>query len=229
MKILILILLIFLIGCSKEFVPKEDILLKTEDNQEIRSAVWYSSGNKAVILVHMLDRNHSDWRYFAKKLNVFGITAIGIDLRGHGESTGDWKEFNDIQFNDMVYDIKAAKKKLEKQGKDVIGIVGASIGANLALKYAADDKDIKSIVLMSPGIGYKGVNIEEDIKNYNRPLLIIASEEDKYPSQSANILYKNAKGEKDIFISRNLGHGTDMLKSEDIQNRIIEFLSTTLK
>lgn len=229
-KVIVLVLLIiFLMGCKREFIPKEEIWLETKDDQNIKSAMWYSEGEKAVILVHMLDKDRNDWMYFAKKLNDAGITAIAIDLRGHGESTGNWKNFNEQQFNDMVYDLEAAKKKLDKEGKDIIGIIGASIGANLALRYAAEDADIKTIILLSPGIDYKGISAEDVIKDYKNPILIVASEEDAYPWQSANILYENAMGNKDLFIGKGLGHGTDMLKSEDLKDKIIEFLIATLK
>lgn len=227
--IVLIFLIIFLIGCKREFIPKEDVWLETKDDQRIKSTVWYSEGDKAVILVHMLGKDRNDWKYFAKNLNNAGITAIAIDLRGHGESPGNWINFNEQQFNDMVYDLKAARKKLDKERKDIIGIIGASIGANLALKYAAEDKEIKTLILLSPGIDYKSVSTEENIKEYNNPILIAASREDTYSWQSSNILYENATGEKDIFIGKNLGHGTDMLKSGDLKNKIIKFLGTTLK
>ncbi|MBW2992093.1 alpha/beta fold hydrolase [Candidatus Woesearchaeota archaeon] len=227
MRLFIIILLVlFLVGCEGKIVDKEDVWLETKDSVRIISTIWYGRGDKAVILVHMLDRDRNDWEYFAKKLNVFRITAMGIDLRGHGESEGDWREFSDIDFNKMTYDIEKAKSKLEKEGKKVNVIIGASIGANLALKYAAEDQDIKAVVLLSPGIAYKSVNIEDDIESFNKPVFIAVSEEDSYPLESSNIIYEKVKGEKELFIGENLGHGTDMIpKSEELQNKIFEFLN----
>lgn len=225
-KILIIaVLVLFLVGCEGKVVSEEDVWFTTKDNQRLRASIWYSRGDKAVILVHMLDKDRNDWRPFAKKLNVFRITALGVDLRGHGESTGDWKEFSESSFNKMIYDIEAAKIKLKKEGKNVVGIIGASIGANLALKFAASDKDIKAVVLLSPGIDYKGVNIENDIENFNKPIFIAYSKEDSYPSESSGIIYEMVKGEKEIYEGTGLGHGTDMLKSEELQDKIIEFLN----
>ena len=43
---------------------------------------------KGVVLVHMLGRDASDWKYFAARLNRSGFTVIAPDLRGHGSSDG---------------------------------------------------------------------------------------------------------------------------------------------
>jgi len=228
--IAVIIAVIFLVGCEGKVVSTEDVWLETSDGKKLGSTVWYSRGEKAVILIHMLDHDRTDWRYFAKKLNVFRITAIGIDLRGHGESVDDWKDFSEQDFNNMIRDVESAKKVLEKNGKKSISIIGASIGANIALKYAAQDSDIKSVVLLSPGINYKGINVENDTEIYDRPVLIIVSKEDTYPYESSQIIYEKAKGEKELYTVEGLGHGTDMLpKSQDMENKIVEFLTDTLK
>ena len=228
--ILFLIVTIFLAGCEKRIISDEEIWLETKDNLKIRASTGYSEGEKAVILAHMLDHNRNDWKYFAKKLNTFGISTIAIDLRGHGESEGNWRKFSDADFNNMVYDIEAAKLKLEKEGKKNIGIIGASIGANAALKYAANDKGIKAVVLLSPGINYKGVDVSNDITDFNTPALIAVSKEDAYSFESSDIINENISGEKQLFVGENLGHGTDMLpKSEEMQNNIITFLDNNLK
>jgi alpha-beta hydrolase superfamily lysophospholipase len=185
----------------------------------------YAEGDKAVILLHMLGHDRNDWNYFAKKLNDKGFSVLSIDLRGHGESEGDWKKFSEADFNKMTYDVKAAKKLLDSKGKKSVSIIGASIGANIAFKYASADKDIKSVVLLSPGINYKGIDISNEIINFDRPVLIAVSTEDTYPYDSSNIIYAKAKGEKSLIVEENLGHGTDMLpKSEELQNNIIGFI-----
>jgi esterase/lipase len=224
--VLLLLLIIFLIGCQKQNIAREDITLQTKDGIKIAATVLYGS-DKSVIFAHMLDHDRTDWDILAKKFNDKGFTTISIDLRGHGKSGGDWKQFSEEDFNGMVYDIKAAKEFLDEKGKDSVSIVGASIGANAAVKYAASDKEIKSVVLLSPGINYKGISIEDDITDFKTPILIIVSKNDAYPYESSNIIYEKVSGKKELIVEENLGHGSDMLpKSQEMQDKIIKFISS---
>ena len=43
----------------------------------------------AVVLVHMLGRSKDDWAQIADRFQALGVTALAIDLRGHGQSAGD--------------------------------------------------------------------------------------------------------------------------------------------
>ena len=59
-----------------------------------------------------------------------------------------------------------------------IAIVGASIGANVGLKYAASDPSIKALVLLSPGLDYKGVTTSDSIRKYTNPIYIVTAGRD---------------------------------------------------
>lgn len=105
-----------------------------------------------------------------RSLTQGGFSVIAIDLRGHGASEGNWRSFSPREFNAVVLDVKAAKDYLISRGVKPgrMGIVGASIGANIALRYAAEDGEIKTVVLLSPGLNYRGVAIEEAAKHTPR-------------------------------------------------------------
>ncbi|MCH7760566.1 dienelactone hydrolase family protein, partial [candidate division TA06 bacterium] len=105
-------------------------------------------------------------------------------------------------------------------------VIGASIGGNVALNYAATDERVKGVVLLSAGLDYRGVKTEEAMKAYgDRPVLIVASEEDKYAYQSAKKLYELAKGEKELKIYKNAGHGTRIFdKEEGLEDLILNWL-----
>ena len=57
----------------------------------------------AVVLVHMLGRSQADWEALALALQGTGITALAIDLRGHGASGGTVGALPD-----MVHDVRGA-------------------------------------------------------------------------------------------------------------------------
>ena len=230
----ILIGVILLSGCvsqSQVNVITEQISLKTEDGFEIIGSFYKSQSDVGVVLLHMLNKNRNDWDVFAEQLQKEGYSILSIDLRGHGQSlkkdgrTVEWQMFSEKDFNDMILDVKAAKEFLEQKGVIKINLIGASIGANIALNYAAEDIEIKTIVLLSPGLDYRGVKTEENVKDYgNRPILIVASEDDEYSAISSKKLLELAIGKKELKMYTNAGHGTRMFPNTDLDKIIIDWL-----
>ena len=205
------------------------VTLKTEDGIMLKGTFYQGNTNgKGIILLHMLGRTRRDWDAFASRLQrKEGYSVISIDSRGHGESGGERNLGAD--FNKMALDVKAAKQFLADKGISTVGIAGASIGANTALNYAASDPSVKSIVLMSPGLDYRGVQTEQSSKKYGGNVLVIASREDSYAADSSQALYGNIPGKKQIKIYQELGHGTVMLSSEEVQSMVFDWLRETVK
>lgn len=216
LRIIGYLLLILVIGCSAQqadLTPVrlgEDITLVTEDDVNLNGSFYQKGSSKAIVLVHMLDSDRHSYDTLVSLLNEdHGVLAI--DSRGHGESDLDWNDFSAKDFNNMVLDVKAAKKFLVEGGYSEIYLIGASIGANTVLNYAAIDNSITKIVLLSPGLDYRGVSAEESIEKYENRILIVASEEDDYPFSSSEQLYQDSIGEKKFIKLQNQGHGTSML------------------
>ncbi|MBW2987835.1 alpha/beta fold hydrolase [Candidatus Woesearchaeota archaeon] len=203
---------------EKTDLSKSSIMLKAEDGVDI-AATYYKPLEEeppGVILLHMLDKDRFTWDVFAKRLQEEGYAVLAIDLRGHGESInqGRWQDFNEMDFNSMVNDARAAKTYIEQtlEPRRYI-MIGASIGANVALNYAAADNDINAVILLSPGETYRGVNVLGAINMYgDRPLLIAASKEDDYSYKSSSKLHDLA-GKSTFRKYEDAGHGTDMLNA----------------
>src|SRR5574342_1023618 len=150
------ILFILLLACAQEAQPQLPTLkpltgtlptgtATTQDGQTIAYQLYAGKqGSTPVILLHMLRRTRADWDGFARWLQQNGYTVIAADSRGHGQSSGNWEKFTDEDFRNMVYDVAALKSVLESRGADVkkLTIIGASIGANTAFNYAANDPDV---------------------------------------------------------------------------------------
>ena len=229
---LILISVILFSGCiSQGNLVADTVSIKTQDGFELAGSFYKSNSDKGVILLHMLNRNRNDWNAFAEQLHKEGYNVLSIDLRGHGQSlkkdgrTVGWQIFSAQDFNDMILDVKAAKEFLEEKDINKISLIGASIGANIALNYAAEDIEIKTIVLLSPGLDYRGVKTEDTAKDYeNRPILIVASEDDEYSATSSKKLIELAVGKKELKMYTNAGHGTKMFPNTDLDKIIIDWL-----
>ncbi len=210
-----------------------------------------------VILLHMLNGSRKDWEPFAQKLSkashpvgeMFGskgYAVLAIDFRGHGDSIwpkGEEKKkdpkakvslqsFAPVDFQDMILDVKAAVKFLREQ-KEVdrarIAIIGASIGANVALSYVARDEEIDSLVLLSPGVDFKGISTLEAIEKLRLdfPILFIASEDDEYSTKAVKKLHELASGDKKLHLYKKAGHGTKMFGKEDPEQSklVLEWLN----
>ena len=188
------------------------LTLRTEDGQGI-AATWYEPAYRpapAVVLVHMLTRTRRDWERLATVLASEGIGALAIDLRGHGESSGE-----STGVAAMRQDVDAARRHLAVRPDVIhsrIGIAGASVGANLAVLAAADDPVVKSLALLSPTLDYRGLRIEAAMRKYGkRPALLIASKEDAYALRTVGDLGKGGGALREILLLDGAGHGTTML------------------
>lgn len=237
----------FLLCISGGFSPalqedsSRDINLTTQDNVNL-VGTYYAPPNgdsPAVLLVHGMNRNRLDWEGFARLLQTNGYGVLTIDLRGHGDSMqqGDrlirWVSFSDEHFRRMLMDVASGIQFLKNRAdidSYMIGIVGTELGANLALNYASQNRQIGAVVLISPGLNYRGMSSVGAITSYRmRPILLIASEEDVYSAFSANELYSLAQGIKDLKTYRNAGHGNRLLwKEEGAGGMIMEWLKIHL-
>lgn len=207
------------------------LTLHTDDGHNI-AATWYEPGDRpapAVLLVHALTRSRRDWEAVATRLASEGIGALTIDLRGHGESAGGASDLGAMQ-----RDLNAAKRHLAVRPDVVhsqIGIVGASLGANLAALVAADDPLVRSIALLSPSLDYRGLRIEAAMRKYGkRPALLIAGKDDAYSTRTASELAKGAGGIREVLLLEGAGHGTTMLgRAPELGRQIVDWFRRTLQ
>ncbi|GAF94424.1 unnamed protein product, partial [marine sediment metagenome] len=172
-----------------------------------------------LILLHELGGNRHRWEPFAVRAQRAGYHCLAIDLRGHGESTTQhvrrltYRNFTRDDWLAVRQDIDAAKHALLDQGADPdnLALVGASIGANLALHYAVDNYDIQAVVLVSPGLDYKGVKTETEIAAYGkRPVLLMSAEGDAYATASCAALNNAAVGLCELRQYPGAAHGADL-------------------
>jgi alpha-beta hydrolase superfamily lysophospholipase len=204
-----------------------------------------TTSTNAIILLHMLGHNRNDWNSFASTLSnkSNGYAVLSIDLRGHGDSTTQngntisFQSFTASDFNEMVADVKAAKQFLVTQkniNPNNIAIVGASIGANIALNYAASlDPSIKAVVLLSPGLDYIGVTTSNVLRQYHGPIYIATAGKDPIAGNDPQTLcngIKNCGNRLKVYQDSN-SHGTDMFSDTSLQppldKLIISWLNTT--
>lgn len=196
-----LALLVLLAGCTTTK------FIESRDGQEI-AYFYHESGWKGVILLHQLDGSMADWEGLERRLQEDGFSYIKIDFRGHGESSGNWEYFTEEEFNNMVYDVEAAHNYLKLRGVNAVAIVGASVGANLAVKYAMW-KGMDNLVLLSPGFEYRGIDITDDIADYTGRAMVLAGRDDKYSYTAGKVFQRELNAS--LVTVQGASHGTQMI------------------
>ena len=95
----------------------------------------------------------------------------------------------------LALDVRAAVDWMRSNGVQHLTLVGAELGANVALQAAASDADIRRLVLLSPGLNIKGVRVVEPIGRFSgRPLMLVASRGDPVSSKAATLLESRSTG-----------------------------------
>jgi len=201
---------------------------------------WFEArpGAPAVLLLHMMPAAKESWNELAERLNVAGLSALAIDLRGHGESVErngeilDYKKFNDAEHQASGKDVDAALEWLKAQGIGHVYVGGASIGANLAIEAMARHSEIAAGFLLSAGIDYHGVMTMASAQKLQarQKIYLIAAKDDERSGgpadRMAQEIFDAAASEKEIKIFDIGGHGTDIFaKHPELADELIEWLN----
>jgi dipeptidyl aminopeptidase/acylaminoacyl peptidase len=210
----------------------ETVTIKAADGLEIAGSFYKPTKSAppwpGVILLHMIYRSREDWEGPAQALAHAGYAVLSIDLRGHGDtgSEADWaKTAEDLK---QVWQYFAEQPEVDETRT---AFIGASMGANMALWAAAEQSEVKTAVLLSPGLSYFGVETEPAMEGYiGRPLLLIASREDTYSAKSSQHLASLDGDEAELVLYDGASHGTDMFAQESgLINLIVKWLDRWLK
>ena len=207
----------------------QKIDIVTDDGIKI-SGSWVTAPTTigAAVLVHSFPLTKESWGSFQRVLARRGIASLAIDLRGHGESNKtengaeiDYRSFKDDEHVSSVSDLGAAYAWIRTRGidRERIAFVGASIGANLCLRFIANEPTVPVGVLLSPGTVYHGVATMDVIDAIapHQAMYVIASSEDDDDSVEASAAIIDAL-EVDTKVFKKLkqaGHGTAMLEGDE--------------
>lgn len=190
------------------------VAIHGDDGGAIAATMWEPSQkpSAAVLLLHMQTRSRDDWTQFGARLADAGFTALAIDIRGLG--AGSDLETR-VDAAPLLADVRAALAFLAGR-PDVrpgsIGIVGASMGANLAVLAGAADPSVRAIVLLSPGLDYRGLRTEGALRKFgDRPALLVASVKDPYALRSVKDLAREVAGSRESRTVEVAAHGTMLL------------------
>jgi pimeloyl-ACP methyl ester carboxylesterase len=201
----------------------ERVVFQTQDQVAVVGTLQPVLGAKFVaLMLHMMPADRKSWESLQSALADRGIASLAIDLRGHGESTIQnakrihYRDFTDADHQGSFEDVRSALRWLGTRGFviDHVILVGASIGANLALATAAEQPTVPAVVLLSPGESYRGIDTFGPAAKLtpSQALFAAASQGDDQESFDATvqIVARAASSEKTMKKFTASGHGTNL-------------------
>lgn len=229
---------------------REKVTYSTKDGVFIIGD-YYAPERKSttgVLLLHMMPATRESFVPFAKKVREKGFHVLAVDLRGHGESVRqkaaggetilDFRDFSDSDHQQSIADVRGAIDFLHSKGADDIAVIGASIGANLALQALSEDGTLKEAILLSPGLNYCGIETVPFVKKLHsgQKVFFVASRDDmRGTNASAESMAKELFGavpsrvKKEICIFESAGHGTTIFERQPLfTDEIIRWLGATI-
>ncbi|HUT85921.1 MAG TPA: alpha/beta hydrolase, partial [Elusimicrobiales bacterium] len=243
----------FVVFAQEEIVVYKTTLVTVDDWKLSAKFLPPKDDKPVVIFLHSLGSNMSDWRLLINEMASMGYGYMTLDFRGHGGSVyridgrvavvDDFRRTGiDNQFNRMVNDVFSAIRYLNNKGivTNRIILAGAGIGANIAIKSAAVEKDIKMIALFSPTLNAsRDVLTVNPLKEYGkRPVFMATSVETPTIFREASILqaiaYLQVGPEYVTFVVALRKNSADLInnnsrESEDIRGKFIEWLKNPYK
>lgn len=213
---------------------QESVFLETNDGWKIHAKYLKPKKENlpVLLLVHSQKSNYTEWKKWFSEIERYGYGWMAIELRGHGISTyktdGSTQTFSsfsvsgfDNDYNKMIRDIDAAVIYLSSTGvkeSDII-IMGVNLGANLAIKYSAINKNIFACVAINPSTNINDILTVNPLRLYGqRPILFVTAQNYKKRMQEVMLLYTIAKkttGQENAFIiiEYSIKSAEDVLKS----------------
>jgi acetyl esterase/lipase len=206
------------------------VILQSRDGTPLAATLYEPSVRPvpAVVLVHMLGRSKEDWDTVATHLSDAGVIALAIDLRGHGRSGG-----SAAPLAAMADDVRAAVSWVTSRPgarPDLVAVVGASLGANLAVIAASDIPLVRAVALISPSLDYRGLRLDTAAmkKLGDRPVWLAASTKDPYALRTLRELVAGG-GRREQRLSDAAAHGTNLLVADaDLARALVDWLRSQL-
>jgi alpha-beta hydrolase superfamily lysophospholipase len=209
------------------------VTFRTADGCAIEAAFSApAAGSYILVNTHGLGSNRGEWNQLQAAAAERKQGYLSLDLRGHGGSRtcggrpADYRRFTRADWAAAWRDIEAAALWLQAKGYAPGRLVfcGASIGANLSMKAAAEGA-VKpaGLILLSPGLDYAGV---QSLPYIRTKMLIAAAPTDQYAWKSSLLLRDAAKEKQFLpdFLDGGLGHGAGMFGKPGFIKALLDWL-----
>jgi pimeloyl-ACP methyl ester carboxylesterase len=164
-------------------------------------------GAPALLLMHQYQSSRAGYKAVIPEFVAAGYIVLAVDLRGHG-ATGGKNDWVAAQTDTQMW--LAWLREQEGVSDNKVAIIGASIGSNLALVGCAQDPDCVTVIALSPGLDYFGVQPKDFVVNdlATRSALLIAGSRDRESADTIRSIFTAARGRVGAEMFPSGLHGT---------------------
>jgi len=222
--------LALVLAASPAWASGRAVTITTPDGVQLSAELYEASSRPApgVVLVHMLTRSKADWNQLADRLQDAGLTALTFDLRGHGRSSGSRDDLPA-----MVDDVKVVVEWLAGHAAvrpADLGLVGASLGANLAVLAGADLPGVRALALLSPSLDYRGLRADAAAAKRLglRPVWLAGGTGDPLALRTIKAYVDDAPGPREQRLVDGEVHGMALLADADLVRALVDWLRRSL-
>jgi len=237
----------------------ENVTFETSDGLKLKGWFMPGNkSNNTIIVMHGYPTNKADVLPFSMFL-LKKFSVLLFDFRSFGESEGSYTTAGYKEVKDLQAAVEYLKSRKDVKNIGALGFsLGASVAImakNNNIKAVVADSAYSNLnnmieamyrnflVFKYPfvqltrvyskiffGLDPKDINPANDIKNINKPVLIIHGEKDsQIPVNEAYILH-NANKKAELWIVENADHGEIYaLNKEEYEKRVLEFFEKHLE
>ena len=125
--------------------------LRFASRDGIKLFAWYKPGPKraAIILVHGVTSSGVFMAHHGAALSSRGYAVLMLDLRAHGRSEGDTASWGWAEINDVLGAVDLLQTR-EDVDPGRIGVLGISLGGQIAIRAAVQSESIGAVVAEGP-------------------------------------------------------------------------------
>mgnify|MGYP001610404661 FL=1 len=178
-----------------------------------------------LVLVHQLGTSRHDFDLLVPRLLEEGYAVLAYDSRGAGKSVGGVADKKD-----SMKDFAGALSFLSTQ-KEVdasqVGVIGASIGGNVAYVASGSSASVKVAVALSPVSTGAPKELLGTTITVFKPHTVFVATDDKDKAEG-DLIFKKVQDPKQRKVYPGLGHGVALLSSDAVVQDVLSFVAQFL-
>jgi alpha-beta hydrolase superfamily lysophospholipase len=127
----------------------KDVTFSSRDGLALSG--WFVPGRNGatVVITHGLSGNRLSGTHAARLLSKQGFAVLLYELRGHGRSQADINTWGWVEINDLLGAIDYLRSRPDVD-PERIGALGYSLGGQISLRAAAQERWIKAVAAEGP-------------------------------------------------------------------------------
>lgn len=187
----------------------EAITVRAGDDRPLDARLWVRDRRRLVIYLHEYHRTQRDWWPEAEVGAANDPSAMTVDLRGHGDSGGDHQDFGL-----MADDVSRVIATAHARGYERIALVGAGMGATVAVLVAEDAPDV-TVIGLSIAADFADLDALDASPAVSQRLAIVAAKDDLSARESLEQISKTARLDPArALLLPGRAHGIALLRGE---------------